>query len=141
MLEFKNLQRNPEEYDCFWPREVAEDDFVNNFVDIVRENAEEKGWNPRLFRPKTIPPQENLFSSIQNREIIEKAFLEKGAYLCSLPKNRQHSMRPMGYEYLESLGFGSVFITYRNISNNCPLSAYAKLITYSVPKLSRTFLR
>jgi hypothetical protein len=27
----------------------------------------------------------------------------------------------MGFEYFESLGFGSVFITYRNIANNCPL--------------------
>jgi len=121
MLEFKNSQRNPEEYDCFWPGEVVEDDFVNTFVGIVRGNAEERGWNPRLFRPNTISPEENFFSSLQNRKIIEKAFLKKGSYLCSLPRNRQHSMRPMGYEYLESLGFGSDFITYRNISNNCPL--------------------
>ena len=30
----------------------------------------------------------------------------------------------MGYEFLESLGFGSVFITYRNIANNCPLALW-----------------
>ena len=40
-------------------------------------------------------------------------------------------MRPMGYEYLESLGFGSVFITYRNIANNCPLVLWWGDTTYS----------
>ena len=30
----------------------------------------------------------------------------------------------MGYEYLESFGFGATFISYRNIANNCPLALW-----------------
>ncbi|MGI0480691.1 hypothetical protein ACN4EE_07865 [Geminocystis sp. CENA526] len=120
-VEFENNDLNSDKYDCLWSKEVTNDNYVFNFVNLVSNNAQQKGWNPRLFRPDHVPSQETLFSSPQNRDIVEKAFLKKGAYICSLPKNRQKSMRPMGYEYLESLGFGSIFITYRNIANNCPL--------------------
>jgi len=94
---------------------------VNKFVNIVQENSQRKSVKPRLFRSNMIPHTETLFSSPEARNIVETAFLRKGAYIASLPKNRQPSMRPMGYEYLESLGFGAVFVTYRNIANNCPL--------------------
>ena len=30
-------------------------------------------------------------------------------------------MRPLGFMKLVSLGFGTFFVTYRNIANNCPL--------------------
>jgi hypothetical protein len=119
MTEFNNLVN--QNYDAFWSQEINDDPYVNNFVDIVKANADLKGWRPRLFRPNYGSDNESYFSSSQKRDLIEKAFLKKGAYLCSLPQQRQASMRPMGYENLESLGFGSTFITYRNISNNCPL--------------------
>lgn len=121
LFKFENNDRNISEYDCLWSKEVTNDNYVNQFANLVSNNAQQKGWNPRLFRPDHIPSKETLFSSPQNRDIVEKAFLKKGAYICSLPQNRHKSMRPMGYEYLESLGFGSIFITYRNIANNCPL--------------------
>jgi hypothetical protein len=33
-------------------------------------------------------------------------------------------MRPLGYDYLKSLGFGAILVTYRNIANNCPLALW-----------------
>lgn len=120
-LKFENNFYNNQEYECLWSRVVTDNQYVNIFCSTVINNAQSKGWTPRLFRQDNIPFKETLFSCPQHRDIVEKAFLKKGAYICSLPKNRQNSMRPMGYEYLESLGFGSMFITYRNIANNCPL--------------------
>ncbi|MFM6072837.1 MAG: hypothetical protein ACKPB9_14830, partial [Dolichospermum sp.] len=121
LLRLDNLSWNEEKYDCLWSKEIIDDEFVNNFVNIVNEKCSEKSITPRLFRSDTVPKQETLFSTPEARDIVESAFLRKGAYIASLPENRKPSMRPMGYEYLESLGFGSVFITYRNIANNCPL--------------------
>ena len=123
-LKLDNLSWNESKYDCLWPKEIIDDEFVNNFVNIVNEKCIEKSIKPRLFRPDTLPKQETLFSTPEARRIVESAFLRKGAYITSLPEKRQSSMRPMGYEFLESLGFGSVFITYRNIANNCPLALW-----------------
>jgi hypothetical protein len=118
---FNNLPWDKEKYESFWPVEFMNDELVNKFVDIVKEKSIQKSVNPRLFRPDTVPKQETLFSTPEARNIVESAFLRKGAYIASLPEKRKDSMRPMGFEYFESLGFGSVFITYRNIANNCPL--------------------
>jgi hypothetical protein len=126
-----NISRNQEIYECLWSKEIFDDELVNNFVKIVNENSARRSVNPRLFRPDRVPNTETLFSTPEARNIVESAFLRKGAYIASLPENRKPSMRPMGYEYLESLGFGSVFITYRNIANNCPLVLWWGDTTYS----------
>lgn len=120
-LTFTNNPKEQEKYEGLWPCEVIDDELVDNFVNIIRERTKEKSFDPRLFRPHTIPKQETLFSTPEARNIVESAFLRKGAYILSFPKELKLTMRPMGYERLESLGFGSVFITYRNIANNCPL--------------------
>lgn len=63
-----------------------------------------------------------MFTSSYNRVVLEKALLKKGAYICSLPQNRNERMKPMGYSHGISLGFGAFFATCFNISNNCPLA-------------------
>ena len=60
--------------------------------------------------------------STEERVIFEKALLKKGAYICSLPKNPNEKMKPMGYAGGISLGFGAFFAKDYNISNNCPLA-------------------
>ncbi|WP_204102067.1 MULTISPECIES: hypothetical protein [Spirulina sp. CCY15215] len=120
-LEFSNLHWEKEKYECLWPKQINNNPLVDQFVNLVEDNCRNKNFNPRLFRPDLIPKQETLCSSPQARNVIEAAFLKQGSYIVSLPEKRQHSMRPMGFEYFESLGFGSMFITYRNIANNCPL--------------------
>lgn len=120
-LKFANLSWETKKYECLWPKRITNNQLVNQFVNLVENNCKDKSHDPRLFRPDLTPQKETLCSSPQSRNIIEAAFLKKGAYLLSLPEEPQPSMRPMGYEVLQSLGFGSIFITYRNISNNCPL--------------------
>jgi hypothetical protein len=71
-----------------------------------------------------VPARETLFSSPAAREVVERTFMRAGAYIVSLPANPKVQMRPLGYEYLESLGFGSVVVTYRNVANNCPLALW-----------------
>jgi hypothetical protein len=90
--------------------------------EYVRRLTAQRGAEPWfLFREPGTPPVETLFSSPAGRRIVERAFLRAGAFLHLNCATAPHQ-RPLGYEVLESLGFGSLFITYRNIANNCPLA-------------------
>ncbi|NEQ78126.1 MAG: hypothetical protein F6K23_37130 [Okeania sp. SIO2C9] len=120
--EFHNLPFQPEKFDGLWPTEVLGNQLVDAYIEKVMALSQEKQINPRLFRK--VPTQRGIFSSLAARKVVESAFLKAGAYIVSLPKTPKFQMRPLGYEYLESLGFGAVFITYRNIANNCPLALW-----------------
>jgi hypothetical protein len=123
--EFNNSRWHPSKFDCFWAHEFSGDEYVDTYVHKVNEQRQESNKNlPPLFRPNNMPTQESIFSSPSARKIIESAFLKAGAYIVSLPNNPNSSMRPLGYDYLKSLGFGSIFVTYRNIANNCPLALW-----------------
>jgi hypothetical protein len=50
--------------------------------------------------------------------------LVAGVHIVSLSKDPKPQMRPLGYDTLLTLGFGGLLITYRNISNNCPLALW-----------------
>lgn len=123
-IRFWYLDRVFNQYERFWPEIFTDNSHVDRYVERVQTTAKEKGWRARLFRPNGAVPEETLFSSPIDRGIIESAFSRAGAYIVSLPQRPNDSMRPLGYEYLESLGFGAMFVTYRNISNNCPLALW-----------------
>lgn len=104
---------------------MSGDEFVDRYVQAVNEHRQNLNRSlPPLFRPENMPTQDSIFSSPTSRKVIEDAFLKAGAYIVSLPKSPNTSMRPLGYDYLESLGFGAILITYRNIANNCPLALW-----------------
>jgi len=124
--EFHNSRRNPSRFDCFWSHEISGDQLVDQYIHAVNNQRLQK-FNqsfPPLFRPNDMPTQDSIFSSPDARKVIEYAFLKAGAYIVSLPRSPNSSMRPLGYDYLESLGFGAILITYRNIANNCPLALW-----------------
>ncbi len=123
--KFHNSRWQPSRSDCFWTREIYEDELVDRFVQKVNERRQNSNKSlPSLFRPNNAPTQDNVFSSPTARDVIEAAFLKAGSYIVSLPSNPNPSMRPLGYDYLESLGFGAILATYRNIANNCPLALW-----------------
>jgi len=110
------------QYDCLWPTQLQEDDaYVTSFSEYIEDLREKSGKsNPfALFRPSSYPSQEKLFTSKQARIVVEHEFFKKGAYLFTFRK--KDTMKPMGYSYFNNAGFGSMFVTYRNIANNCPL--------------------
>ncbi|MFN8632896.1 MAG: hypothetical protein U0893_03510 [Chloroflexota bacterium] len=123
-LDVQNDSWDTSTWDCFWPPDSGSDPQVDSYVQSVVERCEGKSFRPRLFRPVGTPREETLFSSSENRAIVERAFLSAGTFIVSLPEEPNLRMRPLGYEYLESLGFGAPLITYRNIANNCPLALW-----------------
>jgi hypothetical protein len=129
-LSAKNLQlrnnpfREGNVSDCYWPRELAGVNDAADYIAELRRRREGQQYGPRLYRPNGNPHREEIFSSAEARDTIEYAFLKAGLHIMSLPQNANQHMRPMGYEYLESLGFGALPVFYRNISNNAPLALW-----------------
>lgn len=112
----------PHEYECLWVPDDKFNDITNDFLKKLDDSRSEKQREIiPLLRSKTYPLMETLFTSKANRDIVEKAFFEKGVYIKSLSTTSKEKMYPMGFDNNKTTGFGSVFITYRNIANNCPL--------------------
>lgn len=123
--KFSNSHWNPVQFDCFWSSKFLGDEFVDGFVEKIKELRQNTNkLLPDLFRPNNMPIQDRVFSSASARNLIEEAFMKVGSYIASLPKNSNSSMKPLGYDYFHSLGFGAIFVNYHNISNNCPLALW-----------------
>ena len=103
--------------ECLWPEELTGDDDVDWYKRQFLQRSD-------VFRPSSIPIQEVLFTSPDARRKVEWAFLKAGARLIRANRTHADSIRPLGFEKLESLGFGTPCIMYRNIANNCPLALW-----------------
>jgi hypothetical protein len=69
--------------------------------------------------------QIGVFSSGAARAMIEEQLLIAGCEARRRCPFFIQSVRPLGYQYLTSLGFGGTVVTYRNCPNNCPLAWWA----------------
>jgi hypothetical protein len=61
---------------------------------------------------------------------VEQAFLAVGAKLFCVAQNPAPSVRPMGFEVIGTIGFGTPIVTWRNIANNCPLALWYGDLSY-----------
>ena len=89
-----------------------------NTLDEANTNAD------RAFRKAHEPAADKLFSSAMNRDRLETIFLKKGIEILGRVHNLTvKSIRPLGYTIKshKTLGLGTLFFTYRNIPNNCPI--------------------
>ncbi|WP_156305777.1 phosphoribosyltransferase-like protein [Sphingobacterium endophyticum] len=76
------------------------------------------------FRPPQKPVEEKLFSSLASRNRIETLFLVKGIEILSrVGELKVSQIRPLGYTIKshKTFGLGTLFFTFRNIPNNCPI--------------------
>lgn len=64
---------------------------------------------------------DQLFRNPQDRNLIEQLFLVHGLQMLNCAQDPHYAMRPLGYEKLESFGFGTMFGTCFNWPNNGPL--------------------
>ncbi|MBU1119528.1 hypothetical protein KKH43_06625 [Patescibacteria group bacterium] len=80
------------------------------------------GYGQRLYRPDNFIREEKFFSSKEAREIVEQQLLSSGARLINRCSSVGRSTRPMGFETLDTLGFGTPLVFYRNIPNNAPIA-------------------
>ena len=117
--EIEDWSNRPEKasiVNILWPTELPNDQHVKSWLTAIPEDR-------RYFiaRPAVTSGRNDFFVSEASRNVLEQAFLRKGAYIRSLPRDPSALMRPLGYNKLHGPGFGTMFATYRNCPNNCPL--------------------
>jgi hypothetical protein len=91
--------------------------YLNSLEDAVK-------FEDRAFRKNTQPSSEELFSSPENRTRLENIFLRKGIEILQQVQNLTvKQIRPLGYTIKShrTFGLGTLFFTFRNIPNNCPI--------------------
>jgi hypothetical protein len=66
-----------------------------------------------------------FFSSEQGRNLLEQEFLKTGVHIRDICPRLTAVQRPLGHMTLETLGFGSMIVTYGNCPNNAPLVLWA----------------
>jgi hypothetical protein len=104
-----------------------------NFAFPLAEESEEVAsyWNQlfqddpgtKAFRRIGTPAVETLFSSPANRIKFENIILKKGIEILLNSKTLKPNHRPLGATFpsYKTLGTGTLFFTWRNISNTCPV--------------------
>ena len=113
-MENRRMYRN--QSDVLWPTSDLEHDDVHEYFAYLGE----------LGRPPTLRHQipsgsSRIFANDSQRVLMENAFLTRGCTIRKKNDNLPKALRPLGYSILDTLGFGSMFVTYRNCPNNCPL--------------------
>lgn len=81
----------------------------------------------------------NLFSSDAGKILLEQEFLKAGVNIRQMCPNLSATQRPLGHMTLETLGFGSLIVTYRNCPNNAPLAFWVGAPWYPLfPRTTNT---
>jgi hypothetical protein len=88
---------------------------------LVQEYAESLNYPVILRKPGSIG-ENKFFSCEEGRHLLEQELLKAGARIRSMCPNLNVFQRPLGNMVLETLGFGSLLVTFRNCPNNCPLA-------------------
>lgn len=110
-LEDRKSHRNTS--DVLWPTAIPNDAAVQEHVAAMK-------YQPVLRAPGGVGSK-GLFSSDAGRIALEQEFLKAGVRIRKACPNLGATQRPLGHMTLETLGFGSPIVTFRNCPNNAPL--------------------
>ncbi len=117
LLGLEDRKININKSDVLRPTKIPEDDLVKAYVNNMRFKS--------ILRAPGSVGEKKFFSSEASRDLLEQQFLIKGAYIRKIAPNLPKYARPLGDMVLETLGFGSTFVTFRNCPNNTPLAFWA----------------
>lgn len=99
----------------------SQDETVATYFESLPEYAHKH--EEKAFRKPDKPENETLFSSKENRVRFENILLAKGIELLNNAKFKHDNHRPLGATIpsYKILGTGTLFFTWRNISNTTPI--------------------
>ena len=103
--------------DVLRPVSIPEDPSVVAYTNGLRRPL-------RLREPGQVGPL-GLFSSDAGRQLLEQEFLKAGVRIRRMSGHFNEYQRPLGNNMLDSLGFGSLIVTFRNCPNYTPLALWA----------------
>lgn len=115
---------NPNFNNIYPIKSITGEEFLEK-LEINLNEKYDKLYNKKYaFRNPKYPIKETFFSTKENRNRFEQIILEKGIEIYnSINEISTVSIRPLGFcpPSYQTLGTGSLYITWRNISNTCPL--------------------
>jgi hypothetical protein len=121
--------------DVTWWRFVPIEDYSINSSDVLRPRSIPNDQPtlayaqslkfPPILRTRDSLGSQGFFSSEDGRNLLEQELLKAGVKIRSMCPYLNNYQRPLGNSVLETLGFGSLFVTFRNCPNNCPLAFWA----------------
>jgi hypothetical protein len=103
--------------DVLRPTQIPADPITQAYVQAMKHQP--------VLRTPPGTGELKIFSSDEGRELLEQQFLAKGAYIRTVCPMLNEYQRPLGNMVLETLGFGSTIVTFRNCPNNAPLVFWA----------------
>lgn len=117
-----NIKEHNPKLNLIYPQQTDDVNFevyLSSLIDNARNHKD------KAFRPLSQPSQETFFSSKENRKRLETIFLEKGIEIINRIQDEQKrkNHRPLGKTYpsYQTFGTGTMFFTWSNISNTCPI--------------------
>lgn len=95
-------------------------------LDLVKEylgSIEATRHEAKAFRRRVQPQTESFFSNPENRIRFENILLNKGIEILRQVNQQTSANRPLGATFpsYKTFGTGTMYFTWRNISNTCPL--------------------
>ncbi len=115
-IELEDRRNRTDSADVLRPTTIPADAAVESYVQAMKHK-------PTLRRPGHLGVNA-LFSSEERRNVLEQEFLKAGARIRQMCPNLGDTQRPLGHITLETLGFGSLIVTFRNCPNNAPLALW-----------------
>lgn len=100
--------------EVLWPAVLPDNELVTKYL----AQPQKYPFEPRIPDGKLGP-----FSSEEGRQLLESELLIAGLKIRALSQNPKDILRPLGFSPF-GLGFGSMFVTFRNCPNNCPLALW-----------------
>lgn len=117
-MDFEDRKAYSSVADVLRPTAIPNDVAVQNYVATMKHE-------PVLREPGSVGVN-NLFSADEKKSLLEREFLIAGARIRQQCPNLPETMRrPLGGTPYESLGFGSLVVTFRNCPNTAPLALWA----------------
>jgi len=116
-IELEDRRAHTTTSDVLRPVAIPDDDGVKAYVGAMR-------YQPNLRTPGHVGGN-GIFSSDAGRQLLESEFLKAGVRIRQMCPHLNQYQRPLGNMILETLGFGSLIVTFRNCPNNAPLALWA----------------
>lgn len=115
-----NIKDHNQKMNLIYPQKSNSffDEYINN---LDKANRQEE----RAYRGENQPNEESFFTSKESRIRLEQIFLRKGIEIIEKISDQalKAKHRPLGKTYpsYKTFGTGTMFFTWRNISNTCPI--------------------
>jgi len=115
-IELEDRRTYSDTADVLRPTGIPDDAAVRAYVKSMK-------YPPMLRRPGSVSAHA-MFASEEGRSVLEQEFLKAGARIRQTCPNLGATQRPLGHITLDTLGFGSLIVTFRNCPNNAPLAVW-----------------